>query len=704
MFPTAIGLDRYEVLRELSSNDSGATYKAVVRGNNKTIALRIILPGNVTHPDTATILQNARNTLALNSPYIVRSCEAYESDGAVSLVTDYAEGAFLAPALGTPQISEWELTDATRQVCSAIDHASSLAVFHMNLHPANVIQEWDGTIKLLDYGVTVNAIRRAEANLALLQALHYLSPEQVRGAGLDCRSNLFSWGAILYEMITGKKAFPGDQATNILESIKTATPPPAHIAKPGVDPRLSSVLAKALSKAPGERFQTGAELLHALEHCRDNKPEPPKFAVPITPVAPVVPVVPVAPHVSAPEAALPPLRTAPVAPIAPPAPAKPAAKPSSSPEPPTRRLTPTPVSEFLIVGSKPAQVKAAPVARPVPMTPDVPARLQKGQRNNSWLKPALICAAAATCVIIASLIGVTWVRGHRINKELQQQVASQPPAVADPIPEPPPPEPSLPEAATASPRNRKGKALPVAFVAPAPVTGSVLLETKPQGAAIEIDGQQAQFATPHTAANLAAGAHTIRLSKPGYETLTRAVQIQAGQTVSLSLPLNELRATVVISSEPSGAAISINGERSGRLTPVTVALLKGKYLIALTKQGYLQSETTLDAVPGKSYKVSPRLAPLGDADAIKDIGRFKKIFGGGSDASMGKVQFRSTPKGARVSVNGKSMKKLTPMELLFPGGNYEVVVTLPGYKPLQKTITVTEKSTLSVDVQLEPEK
>jgi serine/threonine protein kinase len=749
MLPNASLVERYEVLRELSANGSGTTCKASVRAGNRTIALRVLLPGVETCPDLAILLENATRALRLNSPFIVRLCEAYENEGSVVLVSDYAEGSVLSSAIGSSHISDWDLVDASRQVCSAIDHAASLNQFHMNLHPANVIQEWDGTVKLLDYGVTVDVVRRAQANPVALEALRYISPEQASGAVVDRRSNLFSWGAMLYEMVTGKKAFPGDQAQAVLESIKNATPAPAHLAKPGVNPRLSVVLAKAMAKTPGDRYQTGAEMLHGLEHYRDTPAEPPKAVAPPKPPAPPKPVAPIAPVaavvVSTETTPKPPVPKPPAPGPAPQQTLRPAAtvagstptkrvEPKQSPTAPAPRLKPTPVSEFLIIGSKSAGAEPEPShaipakpseppapstpatpkspaprqATPEPAAPDVLPQATQPQAKSEHRRVAIpittiaISAAAVACVLIVVTAAVFISHGKKSTPNLQVRVISQPtPVISGPAPEPTAAPPEAPVDEPSKAMRGKKKSPPVVVAAPMPVTGSLLVGTTPMGANIEIDGQQVQFSTPHTIANLVAGSHAVRVSKAGYEALSRTVQVQAGQTASLSLQLAELRATVVIGSSPPGASIAINGENSGRTTPVTVALLKGKYAISLTKDGYLTSDTTLDAVSGQTFRLSPQLTRLGNAEAVKEVGRFKKIFGGG-DANMGKVQFRTSPKGAQISVNGRTMKKSTPADLLFPGGHYEVVFTLRGFKPSQKTITVTEGSTLEVNVQLEP--
>lgn len=737
MFPTANGIERYELQRELSTNDGGATYKAIVRGTQRTIAVRCIKPHSTNSLDINAILQHANSARTLNSPYIVHLLEAYEIEGIAYLAMDYAEGALLASALGTAKISDWELADVSRQICSAIDHAASLNVCHQNLNPRNVIQEWDGTVKLLDYGVTANPVRRAQDNPGALAALRYVSPEQACGKPLDRRSNLYSWGAILYEMATGKSAFEGDTAAAILEQIANVIPAAPHRIKGGVPHGLSRIIMKALAKSPGERYQSGAELLHDLDHYADQVTVAPKKIAVATPPrltvaapTPETPQEPPEPQPARTEAPIvPPARVpAPMAiPTRTPAAHRPTVEAPVSPRPPeppprapqtrsvpttTSHLEPTPRSEFIIVGPKKGnpeptpealpQKPAAQEAAPTPPKAQKPVGSSKKLSNKALL--LILSGAAVLFVLVLALCVTGIVLSLRREKPALQALNApdQTAPVEQPIiTEAQAPQPAAPVEPTTT--KKKKQAATSAPVAAAPKLGNLLISSTPEGALIEIDGQGNQFPTPHTTPGLAAGSHTIRVSKAGYETVTRVVDVPAGQTATLNLQLVELRATLVINSDPNGALVSINGEKSNRTTPVTVMLLKGRYTITLSKQGFLPAESSIDVSPGQSYRVAPHLAPLGNADAIKDVNKLQKLFGGGHGSQMGKVQFRTMPKGAQVSVNGKIMKKQTPMELMFPGGPYEIVITLPGYKTVQKTITVTENGTQAVDVQLERE-
>src|SRR5579859_3017644 len=131
---------------------------------------------------------------------------------------------------------------------------------------------WDGTVKIMSFGVSSVGNFAQHVAGAPSSILHYISPEQLRGEVMDGRSNLFSLGAMLYEMVTERKAFDREDAESLRESILESTPvPPLHV-NAKVHPLLSDLIMKALAKDPAQRYQTGRELLDDLEKCKESRP------------------------------------------------------------------------------------------------------------------------------------------------------------------------------------------------------------------------------------------------------------------------------------------------------------------------------------------------------------------------------------------------------------------------------------------------
>jgi serine/threonine protein kinase len=191
---------------------------------------------------------------------------------------EYIQGNSIATMLARKEgFSIWDLLDIGRQVCSGLDHAHSHQVFHYSLEPAKIMCGWDGTVRILSYGIS-SVGKFTQQMSGVPSILQYMSPEQVRGENIDARSNLFSLGAMMYEMVTDRKAFDREDADSLRQAILESTPvPPMHL-NPKLHPVLSDLIMKSLAKDPGERYQNGRELLDDLEKCKESKTQAAKPA------------------------------------------------------------------------------------------------------------------------------------------------------------------------------------------------------------------------------------------------------------------------------------------------------------------------------------------------------------------------------------------------------------------------------------------
>jgi serine/threonine protein kinase len=248
-------------------------------------------------------------------------------------------------------------------------------------------------------------------------------------------------------------------------------------------------------------------------------------------------------------------------------------------------------------------------------------------------------------------------------------------------------------------RNRKSTA------PAAPVPGQLVVDSSPQGAQIQIDGQSdASWVTPYTVTAIAPGQHTIVVSKAGYGQETRTADVTSANRASLIVRLAALVATAAIASDPAGASIYVDGKDTLRVTPNQITLEKGTHNILVRKAGYLDETTSVTAVLGQTTHYAATLRPLGNVDQIKTVGKFKKLFGGKVvDPGMGKVSVKTTPKGAQIAVNRRMLEKGSPVDFAVNPGNYLVDITLTGYKPVQKVIVVDQGGNISIDETLQPE-
>ena len=267
-------IGRFEILSEITHSEIGAVYKAADPESGQTIALKTIrLQMLDEQADVLVdhILQEAAGTKPLSSHNIAQLFGVEVIDGQCCAAEEYVQGNSIATMLARKEgFSIWDLQDIVRQACQGLDHAHSHNVVHYSLEPAKIMVTWDGTVKVLSFGVSCMGAFTCQAAGKAPDVLHYVSPEQLRGDPVDGRSNIFSLGAILYEMATESKAFPGDDADLVRQAIVEATPAAPIEVNRKIHPVLSEVIMKALSKAAEDRYQSGQELVNDLERCKES--------------------------------------------------------------------------------------------------------------------------------------------------------------------------------------------------------------------------------------------------------------------------------------------------------------------------------------------------------------------------------------------------------------------------------------------------
>ena len=267
---------------------------------NRRVAIKV-LPSAVALDEQmrARFAREARAVAALTHPHICTLYDVGQHDDVDFLVMELLQGETLATRLAAGQLSLDQSLTCAIQIAGALDHAHCQGIVHRDLKPANIMLTASGA-KLLDFGLakfrTVSAgtpgaeVTRSAAIAnpavltlshsgdegespvtrgAILGTLRYMAPEQLAGQEADARSDLFSFGTVLYEMLTGKRAFEGDSAPAIRAAILGSDPPPMSSLHPGVPPALDGLVRRCLAKHPDERWQTADELLHELRRIGD---------------------------------------------------------------------------------------------------------------------------------------------------------------------------------------------------------------------------------------------------------------------------------------------------------------------------------------------------------------------------------------------------------------------------------------------------
>ncbi len=842
---------RFEVQSELSKSETALIYKVMDTETNQVVALKTqsLAPlGELAERFVDALITEGESTRELVSQNIAALYGAGEIEGQFCAAMEYIQGNSVAGMLARNDgFSIWDLLDITRQVCAGLEHAAAKNVTHYSLEPAKIMVQWDGTVKILGYGISNMSLIQAEAGKSLGRLMPYCSPEQIRGEGIDVRSNLFTLGAILYEMVAGQKAFDAEDPVALVRQIENETPVDPSSVNVKIQPGVSAVILKALAKDPAERYQSARELLQELETCKENgkkgAPEAAKVAavVNVAPdpearsasarkfVAPVsrtlVPSMPKpAPRVaptpaSSPEAtvSVPPsgspralsaaagaqsgsnigaqpnakpgtrvaaefdvngpeyqaarsavMSSAPVAPVV----KEPARRaPKVTVDPPKVTVDPmmaapaasgTAGKSFSDLAEMPPlkEVVFAPPSHEVPETPLLEAQVFSGNApakssgNKEKLKiqtrevaenairqivtipPRLMLFSilgAVGLILVIAVVVLFHVRSedddgtaasHPVKAVEQSNTVAQSSTPAHQQPQAEAQEQAVTQAPLAIEIKKPGsevqeaapnlslrqsrqvrkaiarRSAPAALAAPALIAGQAVIDSNPQGAQFQVDEKtDASWVTPFTLAELSPGRHIIAVSKAGYTSEIRSIEVFPGTKSSLSLRLSPLNALMVVSSTPNGANVIIDGKPTGKGTPAQFAVEKGSHTILLRKQGYLDESVTVDLSPAQNFQYSPQLRALGNTADMRTVGKIGKLFGRGGDstAGMGAISVHTQPKGAQIAINQSMLDKTSPVDVMLGPGNYVIDITMTGFAAVHKVVSVDKGGKVAVD-------
>jgi serine/threonine protein kinase len=763
--PNKIG--RFEIISQAAKSPFATVYKAQDPESQQTIALKVVGLSQVLDRDSLvkTVFDEAERSKPLNSPNIALLYGVGDEDGQLLASAEYIQGNSVATTLARKDgFSIWDVQDIGRQVCHALDHAQVHKVVHHSLEPAKIMVQWDGLVKVLGFGIsTLNSL--AGSSAAIPEILHYVSPEELRGENCDQRSAIFALGAILYEMVSEQKPFQGDTADQVRAAILEATPTAPQELKSNISPALSALIMKAISKSPAARYQSGQELVKDLEGCNTA---PKKTVTPVATKPKAAPVTNAATRLNL-SGNSSSLSKAPAgaASAAAPAPAreKPASKPAFAVDPmmaaddegtpaaaarksfsdleelpPLKDIfVPSVNSEPpAVVEEPPAEVAASKaVAAKKAKTEDKPKiqMRQAAERAVSEIRNtpptlylyALGGAILLVAMIIAGLMVYNLIEDHDSgssdlasasapttpSKRAPKQIAPPPAPAPAPAPTqaqivPPPPvetEPTPtvteePEKPVRGSRHR-GKS-PQAIATPR--LADLTVVSTPSGAEITFDGSPL-CQSPCTLTDIAPGQHTVTAAKAGYASASRGISLKGGASSSVSIQLTAELATLSISSTPSGASIVIDGQDTGKVTPMRFTVNKpGIHAVVLHRNGYLDADSSVNAQAGQTAYVNTTLTKLGETDDIRSAGgKFKKLLNRGQSASMGIVSIKTQPKGAQIMVNGRVLDRTSPFDFYLNPGTYVIDVTMSGYRSIHREINVEEGEKVAIEESLLPQ-
>jgi serine/threonine protein kinase/tetratricopeptide (TPR) repeat protein len=285
----------YEIRDRVGVGGMGEVYRAIDSRLNRTVAIKVIPAAAAGDPARRErFRREARTISSLNHPHICTIYDVGRHDGADYIVMEYLEGETLAARLGRCRDNQLPLKEALRyaiEIADALDQAHRHGVVHRDVKPANIMLTAGGA-KLLDFGLATACLTglvptasgdpspltddpaSLTAEGTLVGTLAYMAPEQLEGKEADPASDLFAFGAVLFEMISGRQAFEGPNGARIVAAILEATPPAPSALRADVPPALDRVIARCLAKKPDERWQTARDLLSELKWIAEPASQP----------------------------------------------------------------------------------------------------------------------------------------------------------------------------------------------------------------------------------------------------------------------------------------------------------------------------------------------------------------------------------------------------------------------------------------------
>ena len=667
---------RYQIVSELGRGSMGVVYQGFDPIIGRTVAIKTMLTEGFAPAEfeeyKARFQREAQSAGILAHPNIVTVYDFGEDSGVLYLAMEFLEGKSLQALVEEQTILPVEtIIPMYEQVCSALDHAHRHRIVHRDIKPANIMILESGLVKVTDFGIAKMMSMGMTQAGQILGTPNYMSPEQVKGRSVDGRSDIFSLGVILYELVTGEKPFGGQNITTVIYKIINENPISPRELDATIPVGLSYVIQKALAKSQDERYQTCRELAEDLRNYRSVGGAAAPSATVILRVPPIQ---------APPPEALPPPARVPSAPVA--------AQPQVAAEP----QPPRPLSVQVIPPHRPQPRGASPAVW-VLLTLLVVGAAGGGYYYFKY-KPEHPAATPTTPTAErpAETPGTTTppaTEGGTPTTPQTETVTtppSNPPtetAAAQNTPSEPKPQvreaqgPELARPTAPPPAGGRGTA--------APKIGQLVVTSNVDGAKITIDGRSAPgWVTPCTIPNLPAGAHSVVVSREGYSDAQESVTVEGGRTATVRPTLTVPSGEISIETNPPGIEVFIDGQAVG-LSPARKTLGVGQHTYALRQAG-------------KDI--------FSSAFEIKHDGQMltRKVgLGGGPAVPTGIVEVRTIPPGATVYADGKAVGGTTPTSLRLSAGRHTLTLSLSGYRPLQKEVDLPADGSIVINEKFSPQ-
>ncbi|HUP05366.1 MAG TPA: protein kinase [Bryobacteraceae bacterium] len=590
-------IGRYKIVRELGRGAMGIVYHAIDPNIGRPVAIKTIQLGGKPEESERLrerLFREARSAGILSHPGIVTIYDVEQQGSLAYIAMEFVDGPTLDHVMAPGRaLTPDKMFSVLAQAAAALDYAHLKGIVHRDIKPANIMIAADGTAKIADFGIAkITASDQFTVTGAIVGTPHYMSPEQVQGQAVDGRSDQFSLAVIAFEMLTGDKPHTGEQLTTVVYKIVAEEPISPRRLNATLSPAIENVLRKGLAKKPDARYRTCTELVGALEKACAASPgwkAMPRGGAAEEPTASVVSVA------AKPAMKLPPARH-PVREDETTATSDGARKRSgfwpflaailvaavvlgllgwqADPDLPQK------VGGFAqriqaALGMGTAQAPAAEQQPPAGAPAQAPAAAQGGAPTAPAAQPQAASGDDAKPSPIGSAVpnGAT-------QPAPQQQAQAQPPADAAAPASAPAQTPASAPAETPATQAKAAveRARPAA---PEPVA----ISSSPAGAIAILDARRETACTTPCSLTAAPGHHVISVTMAGYQL--EHIDVDVG-SAPLELPPVVMRAmagTLMVTSAPEGAAVSVNGKRVNGATPTQIPLQAGTYRVTVEKDG-----------------------------------------------------------------------------------------------------------------------
>ena len=682
---TTVKAGRYEILGELGRGAMGVVYRATDPVIGRTVAVKTIRLSEegtgLSRPELLSRFQTeARAAGLLTHPNIVVVYDAGEENGLYYITMELIEGKSLQALLDSGHsFPVPRVLRIMEQTCSALQFAHERSIIHRDIKPANLMLTADDTVKVTDFGTAkILQFGTVQQTTHVMGTPSYMSPEQVKGRPVDGRSDIFSLGVLLYEILTGEKPFPGQSITTVIYKIVNEEPIPPRTLNPSIHQGLNDIVMRALAKEPEVRYQSCRELLEDLRNYRA-----------------------LVPAERSPDATLVSPRSGSPFPLGI-AGGNPQLTPSGDPN-----ITPT-IRSLQNRGTNPTQTPA--LRRTGPISPVV----EEPKKNSP----------ARTIVLALILVGVIVYGFNKLRPEFQAtRELNNRPRQESTVPVTPPAQKSAPSdsdptanptpASTDQPNSSAVVAAPVTTPLPTPAAPPATKKAEPtvNAAAAEYKRQIEAALTDRSMSGrvkVSATSNTIILSgklRPAEHSSLLHFMRNAPASVRVvdEISYDDTPLPASQNSDNSGHPIPSNGNAavhvltnvigakatifgpSGRAagtcqTPCSFNdLAPARYSLQVQKEGYLQVQTALELKTGDAQDQKIHLESLA-----------KGLYVG------------TRPAGADIFINGDKQAGQTPAALPLAAGSYNLVLRLEGYEPYVGQIQVKDNVQTALDLELKP--